>query len=205
MQRKLEKKFGEHMVVFIVAFLLFWAPFSVVSFAIEFCHDCLSDVSYQFLLWLLLTKSAVDPFIYAARDPTLKETFIGIFAFVVCCGQRIKVAAKEEERAGSKTAVSWKVVAKTVALTLGLKKEVHQRHSLVEKRISAEELGTSYGVQAVEQLERIASSRRISVDDLQRIASTHKVNSMEQLERIVSSHRIHSLDTLIAMYNEEWQ
>ncbi|XP_060598110.1 histamine H3 receptor-like [Ruditapes philippinarum] len=65
----------------VVAFLLFWAPYSITTMVISFCGDCVNTSLYEFFNWLLWMKSAVNPFLYAFNSLRYRKAFLKYLTF----------------------------------------------------------------------------------------------------------------------------
>lgn len=70
-----QAKAARFLAMLVIAFLIFWAPYTVTTMAISFCEDCVNISLYEFFNWLLWMKSAVNPFLYAYNSPRYRANF----------------------------------------------------------------------------------------------------------------------------------
>lgn len=70
-----QAKAARFLAMLVIAFLIFWAPYTVTTMAISFCDDCVNTSLYEFFNWLLWMKSAVNPFLYAYNSPRYRANF----------------------------------------------------------------------------------------------------------------------------------
>jgi hypothetical protein len=79
-------KAAKSLFTFVFAFLVFWAPFEISAVVMAFCEECVNMDVYEFFIWLLWFKSAVNPFLYAANSSRFRMNFVKILSRVcVCC------------------------------------------------------------------------------------------------------------------------
>ncbi|XP_070196998.1 muscarinic acetylcholine receptor M5-like [Littorina saxatilis] len=85
-----DMKAAKALFIFVVAFLLLWTPYTIATVVIAFCDEgCVNEQVYEFFVWLLWFKAAVNPFLYAANNSRFKTNFIQILSKVCfCCRDR---------------------------------------------------------------------------------------------------------------------
>lgn len=71
-----ELKAAKALFIFVFTFVVLWAPYTIATVAIAFCEDCVNQDVYEFFVWLLWFKSAVNPFLYAANNSRFKMNFV---------------------------------------------------------------------------------------------------------------------------------
>ena len=69
-------KAAKFLASLVIAFLLFWAPYTITTIVISFCPDCVGISLYEFFNWLLWMKSAVNPFLYAFNSLRYRNVFL---------------------------------------------------------------------------------------------------------------------------------
>ncbi|KAL4222736.1 G-protein coupled receptor [Mactra antiquata] len=69
------EKAAKFLGILVLAFLIFWAPYTVTTVVISFCEECVGTSLYEFFNWLLWMKSAVNPFLYAYNIPRYQKYF----------------------------------------------------------------------------------------------------------------------------------
>ena len=83
--RRKDLKAAKALFIFVFTFVVLWAPYSIATVAIAFCDDCVNKDLYEFFVWLLWFKSAVNPFVYAANSSRFKMNFVDILTRVFFC------------------------------------------------------------------------------------------------------------------------
>lgn len=67
---------AKFLAILVVAFLIFWAPYTITTMAISFCDDCINTSLYEFFNWLLWMKAAVNPFLYALNSARYRKSML---------------------------------------------------------------------------------------------------------------------------------
>ncbi|KAH3841620.1 muscarinic acetylcholine receptor M1-like [Dreissena polymorpha] len=75
------RKAAKFLAMLVVAFLIFWAPYSITTVLISFCDDCVNTSLYEFFNFFLWMKSAVNPFLYAYNSPRYRMHFRRFLTF----------------------------------------------------------------------------------------------------------------------------
>ena len=86
-----ELKAAKALFIFVFTFIVLWAPYTIATVAIAFCEDCVNGNVYEFFIWLLWFKSAVNPFLYAANSSRFKMNFATILRKVCFCWKQTRV------------------------------------------------------------------------------------------------------------------
>ena len=68
-------KAAKFLAMLVVAFLIFWAPYTITTIIISFCEDCVNKSLYEFFNFVLWMKSTVNPFLYAYNSPRYRKHF----------------------------------------------------------------------------------------------------------------------------------
>lgn len=72
---KRDMKAAKFLAAIILLFVGTWAPYTVSSVIISLCGDCVSKPLWQFLNWLLRSKAAINPVLYAYNSDRFKKNF----------------------------------------------------------------------------------------------------------------------------------
>jgi hypothetical protein len=75
----------------ILLFVGTWAPYTVSTVIISLCDDCVSKTLWQFLNWLLRSKEAINPVLYAYNSERFKKNFKEIIPFIKRFGDKPQV------------------------------------------------------------------------------------------------------------------
>ncbi|XP_071088679.1 histamine H3 receptor-like [Haliotis cracherodii] len=81
-------KAAKSLSVLVVTFFICWAPYTIATFAVSQCDDCLNKHVYEFFTWLLWVKSSINPFLYASQSKRFKENFIKLLPFLKFCTKK---------------------------------------------------------------------------------------------------------------------
>ncbi|XP_056009398.1 histamine H3 receptor-like [Ostrea edulis] len=68
-------KAARFLATLVLVFALTWAPYTIATIIISFCDDCVNEYIYEFLVWLLWSKSAINPFLYAYNNTMFYKNF----------------------------------------------------------------------------------------------------------------------------------
>lgn len=82
----------------VVAMLIFWAPYSILTIIISSCNDCIDENLYKFFTWFVWIKSCVNPFLYAFNSPRFRKNFGQLLAPVLLSRFRRKSFYKCSEK-----------------------------------------------------------------------------------------------------------
>jgi len=72
---KRQRKAAKFLAMLVVAFLVFWAPYTITTIIISFCEECVNASLYEFFNFVLWMKSTVNPFLYAYNSPRYRKHF----------------------------------------------------------------------------------------------------------------------------------
>ncbi|KAL8598681.1 hypothetical protein ACOMHN_033246 [Nucella lapillus] len=78
-------KAARTLFIFMIAFIVHWAPYSIASVVTAFCESCVNPHAFEVCTWLLWMKSVVNPFLYAAGNARFKNNFMTILGKVCFC------------------------------------------------------------------------------------------------------------------------
>ncbi|XP_053400612.1 muscarinic acetylcholine receptor M3-like [Mercenaria mercenaria] len=67
---------AKFLAILVVAFIVFWAPYTITTMAISFCNNCINTSLYEFFNWLLWMKSAVNPLLYAFNSRRYRKFIV---------------------------------------------------------------------------------------------------------------------------------
>ena len=68
-------KAAKFLTALVLALFITWAPFTIATIINAFCEECLNKYLYEFLKWLLWSKAAINPFLYAYHSARFKRNF----------------------------------------------------------------------------------------------------------------------------------
>lgn len=88
---KRDVKAAEFLAAIILLFVGTWAPYTVSTVIISLCDDCVSKTLWQFLNWLLRSKAAINPVLYAYNSERFKKNFKEIIPFIKRFGDKPQV------------------------------------------------------------------------------------------------------------------
>jgi len=75
-QTRREAKAARFLAMLVAVFLLCWLPYTLITIIISFCHDvCINLSLYESMNWVLWSKSAVNPLLYALNSRVYKSNF----------------------------------------------------------------------------------------------------------------------------------
>ncbi|KAH3702081.1 octopamine receptor 1-like [Dreissena polymorpha] len=69
------RKAAKFLAMLVAAFLVSWAPYTIITVLKSFCDDCVNNIVYELVLISLWMKSAVNPFLYAYNSPRYRMHF----------------------------------------------------------------------------------------------------------------------------------
>jgi hypothetical protein len=72
---KRDVKAAKFLAAIILLFVGTWAPYTVSTVIISLCDDCVSKTLWQFLNWLLRSKAAINPVLYAYNSERFRKNF----------------------------------------------------------------------------------------------------------------------------------
>ncbi|XP_062582250.1 histamine H3 receptor-like [Saccostrea cucullata] len=75
-------KAARFLAMLVLVFFLTWAPYTITTIIISFCEECVNEYVYEFLVWLLWSKSAINPFLYVYNSTMFYKNFKEILR---CC------------------------------------------------------------------------------------------------------------------------
>ncbi|XP_041358729.1 muscarinic acetylcholine receptor M2-like [Gigantopelta aegis] len=70
-----ERKAAKTLLLLVTVFVVSWTPYTVATIVITLCDACVVSYAYVFFVWLLWTKSCVNPFLYAYTSGTFRKNF----------------------------------------------------------------------------------------------------------------------------------
>ncbi|XP_061164918.1 histamine H3 receptor-like [Saccostrea echinata] len=68
-------KAARFLAMLVLVFVLTWAPYTITTIIISFCEECVNEYVYEFLVWLLWSKSAINPLLYAYNSAMFYKNF----------------------------------------------------------------------------------------------------------------------------------
>lgn len=81
-----DKKAARFLAILVGVFFICWAPYTIATVWQVFCpqskKSCINRIVYEALTWLLWSKSAINPFLYAYNSSRYKLNFK---KFLSCC------------------------------------------------------------------------------------------------------------------------
>ena len=81
---KRARKAARSLAILVIAFVITWAPYTILTVVISFCEDCVSIPVYEAFTWILWFKASLNPFLYAFSSNRFRENFL----FFMCCGKK---------------------------------------------------------------------------------------------------------------------
>jgi len=88
---KRDLKAAKFLAAIILLFVGTWAPYTVSTVVISLCDDCVSKTLWQFLNWLLWSKAAINPVLYAYNSERFKKNFNELIPFIKRFGDKPQV------------------------------------------------------------------------------------------------------------------
>ncbi|OWF39279.1 Histamine H4 receptor [Mizuhopecten yessoensis] len=76
-----DMKAAKSLGLLVIVFAVTWAPYTIATIIISACETCVNENVYEFLNWLLWTKAALNPFLYAYNNQRFREHFT---SFLMC-------------------------------------------------------------------------------------------------------------------------
>ena len=106
---KRQRKAAKFLAMLVVAFLVFWAPYTITTIIISFCEECVNASLYEFFNFVLWMKSTVNPFLYAYNSPRYRKHFK---TFLTLNGRLFKAgrdppANEDSTRVQTNVSVAW--------------------------------------------------------------------------------------------------
>ncbi|XP_060078883.1 histamine H3 receptor-like [Ylistrum balloti] len=87
-----DTKAAKSLGLLVIVFAITWAPYTVTTIIISACEACVNEDVYEFLNWLLWTKAALNPFLYAYNNQRFREHFM---YFLFCFRKRNRVHTEQ--------------------------------------------------------------------------------------------------------------
>lgn len=89
-RRRRNSKAAKFLAMLVLVFLVTWAPYTIATIIEAVCpkgikYACVNQIVYETLTWLLWTKSAINPFLYAYNSSRYRQNFV---RFLSCCWRR---------------------------------------------------------------------------------------------------------------------
>ncbi|XP_053391195.1 histamine H3 receptor-like [Mercenaria mercenaria] len=73
---KRESKAARFLAILVIVFLACWAPYTITTIIMSFCGDeCVNTSAYECMNWLLWSKSAINPLLYAMNSSRYRYNF----------------------------------------------------------------------------------------------------------------------------------
>lgn len=94
LRAKRESKAARFLTVLVLVFLTSWAPYTITTMIVSFCNDCVNEIAYEAMNWLLWGKSAINPFIYAMNSSRYRYNFK---RFLCLCRSKAKIQPENVE------------------------------------------------------------------------------------------------------------
>lgn len=66
---------AKNLALLVFVFFVTWAPYSITYFVDTVCTTCVNEHVTTVMLWVLWSKSAMNPFLYNYMSPGFKENF----------------------------------------------------------------------------------------------------------------------------------
>ena len=87
-----DKKAARFLAILVGVFFICWAPYTIATVCEVFCpqskKSCINQILYEALTWLLWSKSAINPFLYAYNSSRYKRNFKRFLSS--CCKKETK-------------------------------------------------------------------------------------------------------------------
>ncbi|XP_033743580.1 histamine H3 receptor-like [Pecten maximus] len=68
-------RIAKNLALLVFVFFVTWAPYSITYFVDTVCTTCVNEHVTTVMLWVLWSKSAMNPFLYNYMSPGFKENF----------------------------------------------------------------------------------------------------------------------------------
>ncbi|XP_041357742.1 muscarinic acetylcholine receptor M4-like [Gigantopelta aegis] len=78
-----DRKAAKTLSFLVIVFAICWTPYTMVIILKTVCEACVNKNVLEFLVWLLWTKSCVNPFLYAYTNVRFRENFRKLFSCFV--------------------------------------------------------------------------------------------------------------------------
>ena len=73
---KRDSKAARFLAILVIVFLACWAPYTITTIIVSFCgDDCINTSVYESMNWLLWSKSAINPLLYAINSTRYRYHF----------------------------------------------------------------------------------------------------------------------------------
>ncbi|KAJ8298034.1 hypothetical protein KUTeg_024565 [Tegillarca granosa] len=89
--RRRDLKAAKYHAVLVIMFLVTWTPYTFLTIVISFCEDCVNGHVYEIFTWLIWSKCAINPFLYAFNSQRFRFGYKRIIISLFIC---------KKERAG---------------------------------------------------------------------------------------------------------
>ncbi|XP_041358865.1 histamine H3 receptor-like isoform X2 [Gigantopelta aegis] len=70
-----ERNAAKTLLLLVMVFAVCWTPYTVATIVKTLCEACVDKYAYAFFIWLLWTKSCVNPFLYAYTCDKFRKNF----------------------------------------------------------------------------------------------------------------------------------
>ncbi|XP_022079381.1 muscarinic acetylcholine receptor M5-like [Acanthaster planci] len=81
---KRHRKAAVTLSVLVGVFIVSWLPFYIASLLAPFCEDCVSDLAWEVVNYLLWCNSTVNPFLYALLVVRFRQNFLRYLGLRSC-------------------------------------------------------------------------------------------------------------------------
>ncbi|XP_071791727.1 muscarinic acetylcholine receptor M2-like [Asterias amurensis] len=82
------RKAAVTLSVIVGVFVTTWLPFHVSSILVAFCEDCISDLTWEIVNYLLWCNSTLNPFLYALLVVRFRQNFSRYLGLHLCTKRR---------------------------------------------------------------------------------------------------------------------
>jgi hypothetical protein len=84
---KRDAKAARFLAILVLVFLACWAPYTITTIVISFCgNECVNTSFYESMNWMLWSKSAINPFLYAINSSRYRFHFK---KYIFCCKNQV--------------------------------------------------------------------------------------------------------------------
>ncbi|XP_063415809.1 muscarinic acetylcholine receptor M5-like [Mytilus trossulus] len=99
---KREVKAVRFLAALVVVFFVTWVPYTITTIIIAFCEECVNENLYEIFNWVLWSKAAMNPFLYAYNSTRFRKNF----SEMIPCFKSFGVSKVKEEHSVTPNAVA---------------------------------------------------------------------------------------------------
>ena len=71
-----EAKAAKSLALLVTVFFVLWGPYTIATIIASACGECIHQDIYEFLIWLLWSKAALNPFLYAYNSERFRNNYV---------------------------------------------------------------------------------------------------------------------------------